>query len=113
MQGFWLTLGWSLAALLAVSVLVALVEGLRRAQAPARPPALPVRPALPLDIDLDALPGQDPRATLPPAAADPDARRQALADVLQRLQQAGADAPWVETTPMVLASRTASDPNVA
>jgi hypothetical protein len=104
MQGFWLTLAGGLAALLAVSVLVALVEFLRGA--PAHPPA-PTEPRPPrLDVNLDTL-AQAPVAPVAPplAAADQETRRQALDEVLRRLTVNPADAPWIETTPMVLAAR--------
>jgi hypothetical protein len=101
MQGFWLTLGWGLAALLAVSVLVALVEFLRQGSPRPRPVESPLPRALTVDVDIDA---PEPDAAPAAGAGTPDtqARRAALAEVLQRLQQAGADAPWIETTPMVL-----------
>lgn len=99
MQGFWLTLVWGLAALLAVSVLVALVEFLRQDARPARPIESPLPRALKVDLDVDALPSQPPA----PPPSRPEARV-ALGEVLQRLQQTGPDAPWIETTPMVLAA---------
>lgn len=103
MQGFWLTLAWGLGSLFAVSVLVALVEYLRQGAAPPRPVASPLPRALTVDVDVDALPApQD----APAPAAEP---RVVMAEVLQRLQQAGTEAPWVETTPMVLAPRPAPD----
>ena len=105
MQGFWLTLVWGLGALFAVSVLVALVEYLRQGTAPPRPVESPRPRALTVDVDVDALPA-DPVAA--PAAAAPAAEpRVVMAEVLNRLQQARAEAPWVETTPMVLAPRPA------
>jgi hypothetical protein len=122
MQGFWLTLGWGLASLLAVSVLVALVEYLRQGAAPPRAVESPLPRALTLDLDLGgpvpadpAGPAADAAPTAAPTAAstseltpapprDPEAR-QALAEVLERLQRASPEAPWIETTPMVLAAR--------
>lgn len=106
MEGFWLTLGWGLAALLAVSVLVALVELLR--QGPHPPPPVPASPprAVRVDLDVDALAA----GRVPPAgAADPEARRAALAQVLDRLQQPGPDGPWDETSPMVLSPEASAD----
>ncbi len=104
MQGFWLTVGWGLASLLAVSVLVALIEFLR--QGSARPPAVesPLPRAMKVDVDIDALPA-DPPARAAQAVQDPETRRLALSEVLQRLQQGGPEAAWVETTPMVLAPK--------
>ena len=106
MEGFWLTLGWGLAALLAVSVLIALVELLHHGLHPPLPaPPAPQR-AVRVDLDIDALEaGGDP----PAGAADPEARRAALAQVLHRLQQPGPEAPWVETSPMVLTPQTSAD----
>jgi len=101
MQGFWLTLVWGLGALFAVSVLVALVEYLRQGTAPPRPAESPRPRALTVDVDVDALPAESVAA---PAAAEP---RVVMTEVLNRLQQARAEAPWVETTPMVLAPRPA------
>lgn len=100
MQGFWLTLAWGLGSLFGLSVLVALVEYLRQGATPPRPAASPLPRALTVDVDLGALPAAAP------ATAEP---RVVMTEVLQRLQQAGADAPWVETTPMVLAPRPAPD----
>ncbi len=101
MQGFWLTLGWGLASLLAVSVLVALVEYLRQGAAVPRAVESPLPRAVKVDLDVDALPA-DAAPPPAPSARTPESRA-ALAEVLQRLQQASPDAPWIETTPMVLA----------
>jgi hypothetical protein len=101
MQGFWLTVGWGLASLLAVSVLVALVEYLRQGAAPPRPVDSPLPRALKVDIDVDALPADPPPSPVP----DAESRRTALSEVLQRLQQGGPEAAWIETTPMVLAPK--------
>jgi hypothetical protein len=103
MQGFWFTLGWGLASLMAVSVLVALVEYLRQGAQPRRPVESPLPRALNIDLDLDA-PPPEPASTAQPH--DADTRRAALSEVLQRLQQAGPEAAWIETTPMVLAPKS-------
>ncbi len=102
MQGFWLTLGWGLASLLAVSVLVALVEYLRQGAAPRPAAQSPLPRALKVDLDVDAWP--EPAEAAPPP--DAETRRVALSEVLQRLQQGGPDAPWIETTPMILAPKS-------
>lgn len=110
MQGFWFTLGWGLASLLAVSVLVAVVEYLRQGAQPRRPVESPMPRALNIDLDLDALPAEAhsavPLPTPAPPPHDADTRRAALSEVLQRLQQAGPEAAWIETTPMVLAPKS-------
>ena len=81
-----MTLGWGLAALLAVSVLIAAVELLRQGAHPPQPAPSPPQRAVRVDFEVDALEaGGDP----PPGAADPEARRAALAQVLHRLQQPG------------------------
>jgi len=111
MQGFWLTLAWGLGSLFAVSVLVALVEYLRQGAVPPRPVESPRPRALTVDVDVDALPDEPVAA---PAAAAPAAEpRVVMTEVLSRLQQARAEAPWVETTPMVLAPRQAADATAA
>jgi hypothetical protein len=110
MQGFWLTLAWGLGSLFAVSVLVALVEYLRQGAVPPRPVESPRPRALTVDLDVDALPdAPDAPAAAPPAAAPPAEPRVVMTEVLNRLQQARAEAPWVETTPMVLAPREAAN----
>jgi hypothetical protein len=105
MHGFWLTLGYGLLALLALSVLVALVEFLRQGDQPAAAPQpLNSGAARRIDVDLDQLPA--PAVALLPAdgaRVDADARRAAMHEVLNRLAQPAVDVPWVETTPMVLA----------
>ncbi len=106
MEGFWLTLGWGLAALLAASVLVALVELLRRDPHP--PLAAPPSPSRPVSVDLD-VDALGARGEPPLGAADSEARRAALAQVLHRLQQPGPEAPWVETSPMVLTPQARAD----
>lgn len=93
-----MTLGWGLVALLAVSVLVALVELLRRDARPGLQSPSPLR-TVRVDVDVDAM-AVDPGPRI--AAGDPEARRAALAEVLHRMQQPGPDAPWIETAPMVL-----------
>jgi hypothetical protein len=106
MEGFWMTLGWGLAALLVVSVLIAAVELLRQGAHPPQPAPSPPQRAVRVDFEVDALEaGGDP----PPGAADPEARRAALAQVLHRLQQPGPEVPWVETSPMVLTPQASAD----
>ncbi|MFN9744326.1 MAG: hypothetical protein ACK57B_01595 [Betaproteobacteria bacterium] len=106
MQGFWLTLGWGLAALLAASVLVTLVELLRQGARRALPPPPSQPGAVRVDLDVDELQGDRGPAG---AVADPEARRAALAQVLHRLQQPGADPRWLETSPTVLTSQPSAD----
>ena len=103
MQGYWFTVAWGLGSLLAVSVLVALVEYLREGARPKRPSESPLPRALSIHLDVDNWPADTPP---PPPPHDAESRRAALAQVLQRLQQGGPDAPWTETTPMVLAPRS-------
>ncbi|MCA3242840.1 MAG: hypothetical protein ING89_16220 [Rubrivivax sp.] len=102
MQGYWLTVAWGLGSLLAVSVLVALVEYLREGAWPKRQAESPLRRAMSVDLDVDNWPADAP----PPPPHDAESRRAALTQVLQRLQQGGPDAPWVETSPSVLAPRS-------
>ncbi len=104
MQGFWLTLGWGLASLLAVSVLVALVEYLRQGAAPPRAAESPLPRPVKVDLDLGTVgAAAEPKAASTPGDAE---SRVALTEVLERLQRASAEAPWIETTPMVLAPKT-------
>jgi hypothetical protein len=102
MQGYWFTVAWGLGSLLAVSVLVALVEYLREGARPRQPTESPLPRAMKIDMDVDDWPPDAP----PPAPHDAESRRAALSQVLQRLQQGGPDAPWVETSPSVLAPRS-------
>jgi hypothetical protein len=100
MEGFWITLAWGLVSLLAVSVLVALVEFARQGGTPRPLVESPLPRAVRVDVDLE---------TLDAPGHDLSTRRVALTEVLQRLQQGAADAPWTETTPMVLAHRAEGD----
>jgi hypothetical protein len=102
MQGYWFTLAWGLGSLLAVSMLVALVEYLREGARPRQPIESPLPRAMKIDLDVDDWPAAAP----PPAPHDAESRRAAVTQVLQRLQQGGPDAPWKETTPMVLAQQS-------
>jgi hypothetical protein len=101
MQGYWFTLAWGLGSLLAVSMLVALVEYLREGARPRQPTESPLPRAMKIDLDVGNWP-----AGSPPPPHDAELRRAALSQVLQRLHQGAPDAPWVETTPMVLAPKT-------
>lgn len=96
MHGFFTTLGWGLAALVFVSVLVALVEYLREVSRPPQPlpPPAPTR-AVHVDVDL---------ATLPPAG-DQGERQAALDATLAKATRPAVEAPWIETSPMVLAGQ--------
>jgi hypothetical protein len=93
MQGIFLTLGYGLAGLLGVAVLIALLEHLRARQ---RPPAplLPAQPrAIHVDLDLDQL----------PASGGEGGQRQAATDqVMARMTQPGTG--WPETSPMIASS---------
>ena len=104
MEGYWFTVAWGLGALLAVSMLVALVEYLREAARPRQPIESPLPRAMTIDLDVGNWPAGSP--TPPPAQHDAESRRAALSQVLQRLHQGGPNAPWVETTPMVLEPKT-------
>jgi hypothetical protein len=96
MHGFFTTLGWGLAALVFVSVLVALVEYLREVSRPPQPlpPPGPAR-AVHVDVDLAAL----------PAPGDQDERQAALDATMAKAARPAPDTPWIETSPMVLAPR--------
>jgi hypothetical protein len=102
MQGFWFTVAWGLGSLLAASTLVALVEYLREGARPRQPIESPLPRAMKIDLDVDNWPADAP----PPAPHDAESRRAALDQVLQRLQQGGTGASWVETSPMVLAPKS-------
>jgi hypothetical protein len=102
MQGYWFTVAWGLGSLLAVSMLVALVEYLREGARPRQPIESPLPRAMKIDLDVGNWTADAP----PPAPHDAESRRAALSQVLQRLQQGGPDAPWVETSPMVLAPKS-------
>ena len=101
MHDFLITLGYGVAALLAVAVLVAWWEHLAdprrmRAPAPPPPPAAPVR----VDVDLDTLDQQPP--------GDQSERTHAVNATLARIARAGATGTqltaWTETRPMVAPS---------
>jgi hypothetical protein len=95
MHGFFVTLGWGLAALVFVSVLVALVEYLRQVSRPPMPPAELPRRAAHVDVDLAALP--------PPG--DQGERQDTLDETLARMARPAVDPAWIETSPMVLANK--------
>jgi hypothetical protein len=102
MQGYWFTVAWGLGSLLAVAMLVALVEYLRDGAQPRQPNESPLPRAKKIDLDVDDWPPEAP----PPAPHAAESRRAALTHVLHCLQQGGPDAPWVETSPMVLAPKS-------
>ena len=99
MQSFLTTLGYGLLALLAVSVLVAVVENLHQQMRDKEPP--PPKPpprAANLDVDLDIL---DPA----PAQTDQTRRQAAVGSALALLARgdtaSSVQVPWTETKPMV------------
>jgi hypothetical protein len=93
MNGLFSTLGWGFAALVFVSVLVALVEYLRQVHRPnALPEPLPRRAAH-VDVDLAVL--------TPPG--DQGERQATLDETLARMARPTVDPAWIETSPMVLA----------
>ena len=101
MQSFLTTLGYGLLALLAVSVLVAVVEHLHQQMRDKEPPPPkpPPRAAnLNLDVDLDIL---DPA----PAQTDQTRRQAAVGSALALLARgdtaSSVQVPWTETKPMV------------
>jgi hypothetical protein len=95
MYGLFVTLGWGLAALVFLSVLVALVEYLRQVSRPPPPPADMPRRAAHVDVDLAAL----------PAPGDQGERQDTLDETLARMARPAADPAWIETSPMVLAGK--------
>lgn len=99
MQGIFLTLGYGLAGLLGVAVLVALLEHLRARQRPPVP-LLPAQPrAIHVDLDLDQL----------PAGSGEQGQRQAAADhAMARMTQPGSG--WPETSPMIASSLVVEEP---
>jgi len=99
MQSFLTTLGYGLLALLAVSVLVAVVENLHQQMRDKEPP--PPKPpprAANLDVDLDSL---DPA----PAETDQTRRQAAVGSAMALLARgdtaSSVQVPWTETRPMV------------
>jgi len=99
MQSFLTTLGYGFLALLAVSVLVALVEDLHQ-QARVKKPPPPKSPprAANLDVDLDSL---NPA----PAKTDQTRRQSSVGSALALLtggtKASSVQVPWTETRPMV------------
>ncbi len=99
MQGIFLTLGYGLAGLLVVSVLVALLEYLRAQHRPPVPmPAAQPR-AVHVDLDLEQLPA---------SGSEQGQRQAAVGQVMARVAQRGAG--WPETSPMVASSLTVEEP---
>jgi hypothetical protein len=102
MLGLFSTLGWGLAALVFVSVLVALVEYLRQVDRPPQPETAPAPRVVSVDIDFAALPAAAP-------LGDQDERKATLDQTLARAAESRPEAAWTETSPMVLAGRRAED----
>ena len=109
MDGFIVTLGYGLAALLAVAMLVAAIEAWRhRAQSPPRLEVPKPAKAAFVDVDLEQL-------AAPSAVGDQSARlatmNAAMAGMASPPAKAPAPAPWIETRPMVgLGSVAETDP---
>ena len=106
--------GAALGALFVVAVAVAWWEHLVRSSRPPAPPGLATQRAVSVDVQLDALPADEPAVPAVPAAAAPapaipptvnDAlqRRATLDGAISRMARPSLDGgAWTETSPMVL-----------